>query len=311
MEYKDYYKILGISKDASQEEIKKSYRKLAMKYHPDKNPENIEAENKFKEVSEAYEVLKDPEKRKHYDELGENWKNYQNTGAGGGPGAYQYTYHGHGGGQQVNFDDIFGSGGGGFSDFFEQFFGGAYQQAGPYQQRRPRKGQDFISEFEISLAEAYSGTSRMVNLDGKQIKINIKPGAKDGQKLRVRGKGGKGAQGGEDGHLFLTVKILPDRLFQRKNDDLYTTVDIDFYLAVEGGKVYLNTFNGAISINLPANTQSGKIFRIKGKGMPVEGKKDTFGNLFVKINIVLPEPMNQQEVAYIKKAAEAHKTIKP
>lgn len=315
MEYKDYYKILGVAKDASQDEIKKAYRKLAMKYHPDKNPNNKEAEARFKEVSEAYEVLKDPDKRKHYDELGANWKQYQDAGSGAGttegPGGFRYEYYGPGesGGQGVNFEDIFGAGSGGFSDFFEQVFGSAYRQSGKrtYRQPRAHKGQDYESEFQITLQEAYQGTSRLVNIDGKQIKINIKPGVKDGQVLRVKGKGGRGARGGESGHLFLKVKVIPDTKFRRKDNDIYTTADIDFYKAVKGGKINLQTLAGGISINIPAGTQDGKMFRLKGKGMPVFGKKDTYGNMFVKINIILPLKMNKEEIDLINKAAELHK----
>lgn len=312
MEYKDYYKILGVAKDASQDEIKKAYRKLAMKYHPDKNPNNKDTEARFKEVSEAYEVLKDTDKRKHYDELGANWKQYQKAGTGsgasGGPGGFRYEYYepGQSGGQGVNFEDIFGAGSGGFSDFFEQVFGSAYRQSGKrtYRQPRSRKGQDYESEFQITLQEAYHGTSRLVNIDGKQIKINIKPGVKDGQVLRVKGKGGIGSQGGKSGHLFLKVKIIPDKKFRRKNNDIYTTIDLDFYKAVKGGKINLQTMAGRISMNIPAGTQDGKMFRLRGKGMPGYGKNDSYGNMFVKINIVLPSNMSKKEIDLINKAAE-------
>lgn len=315
MEYKDYYKSLGVGKDASQEEIKKTYRKLALKYHPDKNPNNKAAEEKFKEIAEAYEVLKDPEKRKKYDKLGANWKQYQDAGAyqsaGQGPGGFRYEYYGPGqGGSRYSgsgFEDMFGGAGGGFSDFFEQFFGGGFQQAGSQRrQARPRKGQDFEAQLNIDLTEAYFSTSRMINLDGKKIKINIQPGVKDGQVLRVKGKGGKGAQGGEAGHIFLKVNIKPHSLFKRKDDDLYLTIPLDFYTAILGGKVNVPTMNGNVSITIPKGTQGGKTFRLKGKGMPLFSDKKKYGNLFVKIKIEIPEKLTKEELELIEKASQIH-----
>ncbi len=316
MEYKDYYKSLGVSKDASQDEIKKAYRKLALKYHPDKNPNNKAAEDKFKEVAEAYEVLKDPEKRKKYDELGANWKYYKDADAGAyqsagqRPGGFRYQYYEPGQGSSgfggTGFEDIFGEGGG-FSDFFEQFFGGGFsQRSGRRRTTQPRKGQDFEAQLNIDLTEAYFGASRMINLDGKKIKINVKPGVKNGQILRVKGKGGKGSQGGEAGHLYLKVNINPHTLYTRKENNLYVDVPVSFYTAILGGKVNVPTMNENVSIPIPKGTQNGKTFRLKGKGMPLYSDNTKHGDLYVKTKIDIPGKLSKEELNLIKKASEIH-----
>ncbi len=310
MDYKDYYKVLGVGKDSSQDEIKKAYRKLALKFHPDKNPDNKQAEEKFKEIAEAYEVLKDSEKRKKYDELGANWKQYEKAGAGGGPGGTHYEYYGPGQGQQqrVNFEDIFGAGAGGYSDFFEQFFGGYYQDSKSRSRSpRPQSGMNYEAEMEITLLEAYHGTSRIINLDDNKIKVTVKPGVKNGQLLRVKGKGGQGAQGGQPGHLYLKVKVKPSDLYRRKENDLYTKVNINIYQAILGGKIEVYTMNGDVSFTIPKQTSTGKTFRIKGKGMPVYNKKDAFGDLYIQTNIEIPENLSDEELDLIKQAARLHK----
>lgn len=318
MDYKDYYKILGVSKSASQDDIKKAYRKLALKYHPDKNPNNKEAENKFKEVAEAYEVLRDPEKRKRYDELGVNWKQYEKAGAGFdgasgyGPGGYRYEYSGPGRGSSgfsgINFEDIFGGGEtGGFSDFFERFFGGFYQEGGSRRrQYQPSGGQDYTAKLEIDLTEAYFGSSRIINLDGKRIKIKIKPGVRDGQTLRLKGKGSKGAHGGAAGDLLLKVFIRNHDLYDRKGDDLYTSVKISFYKAILGCNISIRTMQGNVNIKIPQGTQNGKTFRLKGKGMPNYENNNIHGDLYVKVNVEIPKKMKKQELDLIKQASDIH-----
>lgn len=321
MEYKDYYKILGLSKTASQEEIKKAYRKLALKYHPDKNPNNPESEEKFKEVSEAYEVLKDPEKRQRYDELGANWKQYEKAGAGGfggyQPGGGRYHYQ-QGGSGFSDFDlgDIFGGGGGGgFSDFFERFFGGfggggfseAESPFGGRSRQRPTSGQDLQAMVDIDLQEAYSGVTKTYNIDGEKIRIKIKPGIKDGQVLRVKGKGGKGHGGGTAGNLYLKVNIKNNTAFRRKGNDLYLDQKVDFYKAVLGGKINVNTLNTSVSIPLPPKTGTGKTFRLRGKGMPDYQNNNIKGDLYVRILIDIPEKMSPEEIELIKKAAALQK----
>ncbi|MFO7971149.1 MAG: DnaJ domain-containing protein, partial [Desulfobacterales bacterium] len=214
MNYKDYYKILGVPKDASQEEIKKAYRKLAVKNHPDKTQGDKKAEERFKEIGEAYEVLRDPEKRKKYDQLGANWKQYEHAGTGdygfsrgsGSPGGGTFSFEG-------NIDDLFGGGasGGGFSDFFNAFFGNMGDaQSGFRSRQQPSKGRDLKTEMEISLYEAFHGTSRILNVDGEKMRITIKPGTYNGQELRIRGKGSPGAGGGSKGDIYVKIKVRPD-----------------------------------------------------------------------------------------------------
>lgn len=293
MEYKDYYTILGVDKSASQADIKKAYRGLAKKYHPDKNKGDKTAEDKFKDISEAYEVLGDEEKRKQYDQLGANWRQFQNTGPGGG------QYYGQPGGfNQEDFNDMFGGGGGGgFSDFFQQFFGGGGggfgQGAGG--RARARKGQDYKADLELSLTEAYLGTSRLINLNNQQLRITTKPGVADGQQLRIKGKGGPAAGGGTPGDLYIDIRVHPDPRFERRGDDLYTTLPVDMFTAILGGQAQVNTMSGQLKLTIPAGTQAGKTLRLRGKGMPLYAKADQFGDLYVKIEVKLPTELSAEE----------------
>lgn len=317
MEYKDYYKVLGVDKKATQDEIKKAYRKLAIKYHPDKNKDNAEAENKFKEINEANEVLSDKEKRKKYDELGENWKYYQQSGGAdqgfdwsqyanqGGGGQRQYTYSGEdmGGG----FGDA-----GGFSDFFEtlfgQGFGGGTQTRGRSSRRSAKmKGQNVSAEMNITLEDSYKGAEKYFDLDGESIKLKIKPGIADGQTLNLSGKGNTGYNGGPKGDLLLKIHVLKDPMFERKGNDLYTDLRVNLYLAVLGGKATLRTFKGTINVNIPKESQNGKLLRLQGMGMPVYGKTNTFGDLYAKIYIETPVNLSEKEVSLFKELSELRK----
>ena len=307
MEYKDYYKILGVEKKASQAEIKKAYRALAKKYHPDKNKGDQAAENKFKDISEAYEVLGDKDKREQYDQLGANWRQFQQAG---GPGGGRYQSYG-GGFSQQDINDMFGgAGGGGFSDFFEQFFGGG---AGGFGQAtgggtRTRKGQDYQAEMEITLEEAYSGTSRLITTDKQQLRITTKPGVADGQTLRIKGKGGPAAGGGESGDLYIKVLVRPHSRFERKADDLYTDLNLDMYTAILGGETYVDTMSGKLKLKIPAGTQNGKTLRLRGKGMPHYGKPDQHGDLYVKINVLLPTNLSAEERSLLEKLRDLRHT---
>lgn len=301
MEYKDYYKILGVDKKASADEIKKAFRKLAVKYHPDKNPGNKEAEEQFKQANEAYEVLGDAEKRKKFDMLGENWNKYQQADAGqnayaggGGFGNGSFYYEG-------DFRDIFGSGAGvhsDFSDFFEAFFGARNNDAGSAgfasRKQRPVKGRDFETEMEITLEEAASGTSRLIQLENEKLRITTKPGAYDGQLLRIKGKGGKGSTDGSPGDLYVRVHVLPHKKWERRGDDLYLQQKTDVYTAVLGGDLVVDTLTGKIKIKIPPGTQNGKQVRIKGKGMPIY-QTDKHGDLFVILNVHLPESLTPKQ----------------
>lgn len=307
MEYKDYYKTLGVSKTASQDEIKKAYRKLAVKYHPDKNAGNKEAEERFKEIGEAYEVLKDPEKRKKYDQLGANWKQYQNAGAQGGGYDFSNFARGNtGGGSTFYYEgdlgDIFDESGGGFSDFFQNFFGGGGRTRANFRgQQRARQGSNYQAEMEITLAEAYSGTSRILNVDGEKLRVKVKPGAYSGQELRIKGKGGHGANGGVRGDIYVKIKVLPDSRYSLDGNDLIRKTDVDLYTAVLGGKIEVETFSGKLNVPVPKGSQNGSKLRLRGKGMPVYGNPDIHGDLYVQLNVVIPRNLQQEEIELFNK----------
>lgn len=298
MDVKDYYKILGVDKNATADQIKKAYRKLAVKYHPDKNPDNKAAEDKFKEINEAYEVLSDSEKRKKYDQFGENYKYYEQHGGrpedfdwsqfGGGGGGHTYTYQG-------NMDDMFGGGSGQFSDFFEQLFGSRFSGGGRRQQQRTSRGRDVQATMEVSLADAYNGATRQVEVNGSRLNIKLKPGLYEGQVIRLKGKGSPGRQGGENGDLLITIQLAPHPGYELKGQDLYADVAIPLYTAVLGGKITVPTPGTALSMNIPAGTDSGKVFRLKGKGMPAYDNKGNAGDLYIKAVVHIPTNLSQKE----------------
>ena len=288
MEYKDYYKILGVDKKASQDEIKKAFRVLAVKYHPDKNPENKVAEEKFKTINEANEVLSNPEKRKKYDELGENWQqheqaNNQKNGNANNQGYYQgNTNGGFGGGQQEDF-----------SDFFEQFFNGKGQNR--RSSNSDFKGGDYETEMEITLEEAYQGTSRIIQLENEKLRVTTKAGAYTDQLLRIKSKGAKGSSQTHRGDLFVRIKVLPQQQFIRKGDDLYKMHSIDLYTAVLGGEIIVNTLLGQIKLKIIEGTQSGKTVRLKGKGMPIYDKINAFGDLYIQLEVKIPDKLTDKQ----------------
>lgn len=309
MDYKDYYATLGVAKGASQEEIKKAYRKLAIKYHPDKNKGDAAAEEKFKELSEAYNVLGDPEKRKQYDQLGANWNRYQQ--AGGDASGFDWEQYGRRssrGGRQA-YGDFFGggagagagAGAGNFSDFFENIFGAGYGNAGQGGRGAGFKGQDYEASMEISMQEAYHGTTRSFTLEGKQLRIKLKPGIEDGQTLRLKGKGGTTHPGLPPGDLLLTIKVADHPQFKREGNDLHANVEVDLYTAVLGGEIMVPTFNGSVKLNLPEQTPNDKVLRLKGKGMPVYGNDSRHGDLYITIKVVLPKQLSTEEEQLFKK----------
>ena len=313
MDYKDYYKILGIEKSASQEDIKKAYRKLAVKYHPDRNPDDPNAEERFKEIGEAYEVLKDPEKRKKYDQLGANWKNYQQSGHQNFDDFFGQSGYGGNGTRDVHFEfggnmgDFFGESG--FSDFFNQFFGGGRQQHSRAESfyRGQQPGRDYEGEVKITLEEAYNGVTRLVNVDNSKLRIKIKPGIRDGQALRIKGKGGKGQAGGRHGDLYIKVRVIDHPVYTRVGNDLYRDLEVDLYTALLGGKTTVDTLKGNVNITIPKETESNKTMRLKGLGMPdYDGGPN--GDLYLNINIKVPKNLTSEEKNLIEKLKELRKT---
>jgi curved DNA-binding protein len=308
MNYKDYYKDLGVAKNATSAEIKKAYRALANKYHPDKNNGDKTAEEKFKVISEANQVLSDPVKRKKYDQFGADWKRYEDAGAQ--PGGFNWSKYTNSRGGQTNgsganeSDNMFSDGG--INDLFETLFG---QRTSQRRGRRSAasKGADIKTETTLSIEEAYNGATRLIKLDSQTIKVSIKPGIADGQMLRIAGKGGAGLNGGPNGNLYITINIAPNPEFFRKEDDLYCNLPLKLYTAVIGGKVEIKTLKGKVTIDIPKGTPNGKELRLRGLGMPVYAKKNEFGNLYVKINILLPENLTDEELELFKKLAELRK----
>jgi curved DNA-binding protein len=295
MDYKDYYKILEVDKKASPEEIKKAFRKLAMKWHPDKNKDSKVAEEKFKIINEANEVLGDPEKRKKYDELGENWEHFDQSGRQPHPGAKGQNYYSEGD------SNPFGEGNGSdFSDFFEQFFrngaggGGQSRRAGARTDRDFRGG-DYQTEMEISLEEAFQGTERIIQLPEEKLRITTRPGAYQDQLLRIKGKGDKGSSAAHRGDLYVRIHVRHHPLFTRKGDDLYSDHSIDLYTAVLGGEVIVKTLAGQVKVKIAESTQNGKSIRIKGKGMPVYGRADAYGDLYIRLQVLIPEKLTEKQ----------------
>ena len=290
MEYKDYYKTLGVERNASAEDIKKAFRKLALKYHPDRNKGNKEAEEKFKDINEANEVLSDPKKRARYDQLGSSYSDWQ--AQGGNTGNFNWndwaSAAARGGGgqgtQQVDMNDLNDLFGGGFSDFFSTIFGGMPSSGGGRRQPRSSARQSYQQKVEITLDEAYRGTTRMFQVEQRRIEVKIPAGAKSGTKVRVAG-GGPG--GNSD--LYLIVEVLPDNRFALDGQDLTTEVKVDFYSAVLGGTVKVSTLSGDVNLTIPAGTQPGQLFRLAGKGMPALQSSKSYGNLYVRAKVELPK----------------------
>lgn len=306
MEYKDYYQTLGVSKTATDKEIKAAYRKLARQYHPDVNQDDPQAEAKFKEVSEAYEVLSAPEKRSRYDQLGSDWKRWQQTGHGANDFDWSQWVNmsGGGGGRggSVNVDDVFG---GDFSDFFSSVFGGSRGgRPNMGHQTRPRVGQDIEHETSIMLGEAYHGTLRTLSLDGRRLEVKIPAGAKSGTKVRVRGEGYPGMNGGTAGDLYIKVKVVEDKQFERKEDDLFVTATTDMYTALLGGEVRVPTLSGEVQLKIPAGSQNGQKFRLRGKGMPKLRHKEEFGDLYARLDVRLPTQLTEAQQALVQQLRE-------
>jgi curved DNA-binding protein len=281
----DYYKILGVDKNATPKEIKSAYRKLARKLHPDLNPNDKDAKRKFQEVNEANEVLSDPEKRKKYDQFGENWKHadeYKN--------AQQYQEQASASqGQRYQRSQDEGE----FSDFFESLFGG-FSGAGRSRQVKFR-GEDFNAELHLELADAYETHQRTLNVNNKKIRITIPAGIENGQTIKIAGHGGQGMNGGPNGDLYITFLIANHPHFRRLGNDLYTTADLDLYAAVLGGEITIDTLDGKVKLKVKPETQNGSKIKLKGKGFPVYKSKGQFGDLYVTYMISIPTDLTERE----------------
>jgi curved DNA-binding protein len=301
MEYKDYYKTLGVPKDADAQAIKKAFRKLALKYHPDKNPNNKDAEARFKEINEAYEVLSDPQKRAKYDQLGQSYQQWQHRG--GQPGGFDWSQW-TGGSDYGNASDP-------FSEFFQSIFGGSpfggggragnmdieELLRGANRQRHPRsRSRDLTTEVDITLEEAYHGTTRLISKEGRRLQVRIPAGARTGTRVRIAGEG----LSGTGGDLYLNVVVQSDPRFERKEDDLFEDVTIDLYTAVLGGEIQIPTMTGQVTLKVNAGTQPGQTIRVRGRGMPRLRKPEEAGDLYVRINVDIPKELSAKERALFK-----------
>lgn len=306
MAYIDYYSILGIPKTASADDIKKAYRKLARKYHPDINPNNEEAKQKFQQINEANEVLSNPENRKKYDEYGENWKHAeeyekarQQQAQNGGFADYgNFGGFGNGGGSYSFSDDE-----GGFSDFFESIFGNRGGSRSGKQ--RGMRGQDYTTEMNLSLHDAYETHKRELSVNGKKLRITIPAGVANGQTIKLNGQGGAGANGGPSGDLYITFVINDDPNFKRIGNDLYTTAPIELYTAVLGGEETINTFTGKVKLKIPEGTQNGTKIRLKGKGFPIYKQEGQYGDLFVTYSVKIPTNLTEEQKEQFQKLAKS------
>ena len=331
MEFRDYYATLGVTKSASEKEIKQAFRKLARKHHPDVNPGDKAAEAKFKEINEAYEVLGDPAKRKKYDELGANWRAYEQAEAAGaaGPfaGGWNVDFGGGGAGTrggsgfrtmtQEEMEEMFGSASP-FSDFFTTFFGGGMgeeagaRRAGARAGRgRQRKGRDVEHEIELTLEDAYHGSTRRLSMkhDGhsKTVDVRIPAGVADGSRVRVSGEGEQGAGGAASGDLYLRVRLAPHPVFERKGRDIYVKTPVFATTAALGGEAEVPTLSGKpVRLRIPPLTQNGQVFRLKGYGMPAVGKPDDKGDAYARVEVQLPTHLSAEEREHWEALARLH-----
>lgn len=325
MEVKDYYQTLGVSKNATQEDIKKAFRKLARKHHPDVNPGDATAEDRFKEINEAHEVLSNEDTRKKYDRFGTQWRQYER--AGGQPDDFDWSQWASArpspGGDRTytrtvspeEYEEMFGgSAGGSFSDFFETLFGGRRAPGGVgYERRdyqpRPRHGRDIEHPIQVTLHEAFYGGTRSLQFDdGRVVEADIPPGVRTGSRVRLRGMAEPGSYGGEAGDVYLKVEVLPDDRFQREGDDLKIDVQVDLFTLLLGGTVKVSTIDKTVSLTVPKETTNGKVFRLRGLGMPKLRNPKERGNLYATVEALLPDHLSSAEVELVKQWRDLHST---
>jgi curved DNA-binding protein len=298
MEYHDYYKILGVPRGSGEAEIKKAYRKLAMRYHPDRNPGDKQAEDRFKEINEAYQVLSDPQKRSRYDQLGEDYSQWQQKGA---PGNYDWGRWSSGPGvQQVDLGDLFGDGA--FSDFFRSIFGGT--TVGQAQRGRTSRGAPAIQQpVTLSLREAFAGTTRTLQTGNRRVDVTIPSGVRTGTKIRVPSAGPLRSDG-TPSDVYLVLDVAEDPIFEREGDDLHTNVTLEVFKAILGGEVEVKTLSGKVVLTIPAGTQPDQVFRIAGRGMSVLKRPQAAGDLYVHLKIQIPRQLTAKQRSLLAEAAK-------
>ena len=312
MAFLDYYNVLGLDKSASQDDIKKAYRKLARKFHPDLNPNDESAKKKFQEINEANEVLTDPEKRKKYDQYGENWKHgeeyekaqqeYARQGRSRGSAAGGNPFEGF---DFNNYNGNYDTGE--YSDFFEDLFGSRFGGGRSSGKRGSYRGQDYETTLDLTLLQASQSHKQTFTVNGKNIRITVPAGVEDGQKIRLKGQGGDGVNGGPNGDLYITFSIKPDPRFNRRGNDLYTSILVDLPTALIGGETIVDTLTGKINVKIKPETQNGTKIRLKGKGFPVYKKDGEFGDLYAEINVKLPTHLTEEQKKIVEQLAESLK----
>jgi curved DNA-binding protein len=300
MDFIDYYKILGVDKNATEDDIKKAYRKLARKYHPDLNPNDKDAHKKFQQINEANEVLSDPEKRKKYDQYGKDWQH-----AGQFEQARQQYQRAPGQGREDFFTGDFGEGD--FSDFFESLFGGARTGRGRSSNVKFR-GEDYHAELQIQLTDVYKTHQQTFTVNGKNVRITVPAGIEDGQKIKIKGYGGPGINGGPNGDLYITFTIINNTRFKRTGNDLQTTADLDLYAAVLGGETTIDTPDGKVKLQIKPLTQNNSTIRLKGKGLPIYKHEGQYGDLYITWQVKLPTHLSEKEKALFTELAAMAKS---
>jgi curved DNA-binding protein len=309
MEFKDYYQTLGVPPDADEKTIRQAFRKLARQYHPDVNPGDKAAEEQFKAINEANQVLTDPEQRKKYDALRAQYQQWQQSG--GRPRDFNWQAWSAQPGEGVygqyatpdDLQDIFGDESP-FSDFFTSIFGGT---RGAERTPRPRRGRHLEVEATITLEEAFRGTTRTLQIGERRIEAKIPPGVDTGTRLRLAGQGEPGRQGGQAGDLYLNIRVAPHASIERDGDDLFAEVPVDIYTAALGGEVRVPTLDGAVMLKIPPRTQSGRSLRLRGKGMPRMNEPSARGDLYARVRLVLPEPLSERELQAFRELAAARR----
>jgi curved DNA-binding protein len=311
MDFKDYYAVLGVPPTAEKKLLKQTYRQLARKYHPDLNPGNQEAEEKFKTINEAYQVLSDVEKRKKYDQLRAEYQEWQQSGhrqqdfdwqnwsAQPGKGARAQSAH------QADVDDLFGDDSS-YSDFFASIFNQARRGGGGRAAPGgPRRGRDIDTEVDLTLKEAFQGTQRLLEIDGHRIQASLPRGVRTGSRVRLAGQAEPGRNGGPAGDLYLVVTILPNDTFEREGDDLHLEVPVDLFTAIAGGEIRVPSMERTLLLKIPPRTNAGRSFLLRGMGMPRLGDPKAYGDLFAQVRLVLPDPLTDQEVTSIRELASS------